>query len=98
MMPPTGLTQPRCPTPRLRSSMYWSKERNPDMAEKTMVEAVRDAMFEEMKRDDSIILMGEDVGEGGVFRASEGLRNEFGPDRIMDTPLAEACIVGSAIG
>jgi 2-oxoisovalerate dehydrogenase E1 component beta subunit len=68
------------------------------MAEKTMIEAVRDAMFEEMKRDERIILMGEDVGEGGVFRASEGLRNEFGPERVMDTPLAEACIVGSAIG
>ncbi len=63
-----------------------------------MVEAVRDAMFEEMQRDDRIILMGEDVGEGGVFRASEGLKKEFGEDRVMDTPLAEACIVGSAIG
>jgi 2-oxoisovalerate dehydrogenase E1 component beta subunit len=51
-----------------------------------------------MKRDDRIILMGEDVGEGGVFRASEGLRKEFGENRVMDTPLAEACIVGSAIG
>jgi 2-oxoisovalerate dehydrogenase E1 component beta subunit len=68
------------------------------MAEKTMIEAVRDAMFDEMKRDDRIILMGEDVGEGGVFRASEGLRDEFGAERVMDTPLAEACIVGSAIG
>jgi 2-oxoisovalerate dehydrogenase E1 component subunit beta len=68
------------------------------MAEKTMVEAVRDAMFDEMKRDDSVILMGEDVGAGGVFRASEGLRDEFGTERVMDTPLAEACIIGSAIG
>jgi 2-oxoisovalerate dehydrogenase E1 component beta subunit len=68
------------------------------MAEKTMIEAVRDAMQEEMKRDERIILMGEDVGEGGVFRASEGLRKEFGENRVMDTPLAEACIVGSAIG
>ncbi len=68
------------------------------MAEKTMVEAIRDAMFEEMKRDERIIVMGEDVGEGGVFRATEGLRNEFGPERCMDTPLAEACIVGAAIG
>jgi 2-oxoisovalerate dehydrogenase E1 component beta subunit len=68
------------------------------MAERTMVEAVRDAMYEEMKRDDRIIVMGEDVGEGGVFRATEGLKNEFGSDRVMDTPLAEACIVGTAIG
>lgn len=69
-----------------------------EMAEKTMVEAVRDAIHEEMRRDDRIIVMGEDVGEGGVFRATEGLLEEFGPDRIMDTPLAEACIVGAAIG
>jgi 2-oxoisovalerate dehydrogenase E1 component subunit beta len=68
------------------------------MSEKTMIEAVRDAMYDEMKRDESIIVMGEDVGEGGVFRATEGLKDEFGPDRVMDTPLAEACIVGSAIG
>ena len=68
------------------------------MAEKTMVEAVRDAMLEEMKRDERIIVMGEDVGQGGVFRATEGLLQEFGPDRIMDTPLAESCIVGTAIG
>ncbi len=68
------------------------------MAEKTMVEAVREAMFEEMKRDERIIVMGEDVGEGGVFRATEGLLKEFGPNRCMDTPLAESCIVGVAIG
>jgi len=63
-----------------------------------MIEAVRDAMLDEMKRDERVIVMGEDVGGGGVFRATEGLRDEFGPDRVMDTPLAEACIVGSAIG
>jgi 2-oxoisovalerate dehydrogenase E1 component beta subunit len=68
------------------------------MAEKTMVEAVRDAMFEEMKRDERIIVMGEDVGEGGVFRATDGILKEFGADRCMDMPLAEACIVGAAIG
>lgn len=68
------------------------------MAEKTMVEAIRDGMFEEMQRDERVILMGEDVGEGGVFRASEGFLDEFGPERCMDTPLAEACIVGAAIG
>lgn len=68
------------------------------MAEKTMVEAIRDGMFEEMKRDERVILMGEDVGEGGVFRASEGFLDEFGPERCMDTPLAESSIVGAAIG
>ena len=68
------------------------------MPEKTMIEAVREALGEEMRRDSSIIVMGEDVGEGGVFRATEGLLAEFGEDRCMDTPLAEACIVGAAIG
>jgi 2-oxoisovalerate dehydrogenase E1 component beta subunit len=68
------------------------------MAEKTMVEAVRDAMFEEMKQDERIMIMGEDVGEGGVFRATEGFLAEFGEMRCMDTPLAEACIVGAALG
>jgi 2-oxoisovalerate dehydrogenase E1 component beta subunit len=63
-----------------------------------MIEAVREAMFEEMKRDERIIVMGEDVGEGGVFRATEGFLEEFGPDRCVDTPLAEASIVGIAIG
>jgi 2-oxoisovalerate dehydrogenase E1 component beta subunit len=68
------------------------------MAEKNMIEAVRDAMFEEMRRDGSVLVMGEDVGEGGVFRATEGVRNEFGPDRCVDTPLAESSIIGVAIG
>lgn len=68
------------------------------MAEKTMIEAVHDAIQEEMRRDPSVIIMGEDVGEGGVFRATEGLQAEFGPDRVMDTPLAEAAIVGVALG
>jgi 2-oxoisovalerate dehydrogenase E1 component beta subunit len=63
-----------------------------------MIEAVREALAEEMRRDPSIIVMGEDVGEGGVFRATEGLLAEFGENRCMDTPLAEACIVGAAIG
>jgi 2-oxoisovalerate dehydrogenase E1 component beta subunit len=68
------------------------------MAEKTMIEAVRDAIQEEMQRDERVMIMGEDVGGGGVFRATEGLRDQFGENRVMDTPLAEACIVGSAIG
>src|SRR5207247_10000136 len=68
------------------------------MTEQTMVEANQEAMFEEMKRDDRVIVMGEDVGEGGVFRATEGFVAEFGEDRCMDTPLAESCIVGAAIG
>ncbi|WP_436927774.1 alpha-ketoacid dehydrogenase subunit beta [Halosimplex amylolyticum] len=65
----------------------------------TLVQAVRDGLQTEMARDDRVVVMGEDVGEnGGVFRATEGLLDEFGADRVIDTPLAESGIVGSAIG
>jgi len=65
----------------------------------TLVEAVRDAMATELARDDDVLVMGEDVGKnGGVFRATQGLYDEFGEDRVIDTPLAESGIVGSAIG
>ena len=64
----------------------------------TLVQAVRDALYVEMDRDDDVIVMGEDVGEnGGVFRATQGLIEEY-PDRVVDTPLAESGIVGTAIG
>ncbi|HUY60921.1 MAG TPA: alpha-ketoacid dehydrogenase subunit beta [Candidatus Dormibacteraeota bacterium] len=69
------------------------------MPEMTMVEAVRTALAEEMRRDDRVILMGEDVGvKGGVFGATQGLHQEFGDLRVIDSPLAEASIVGVAIG
>jgi 2-oxoisovalerate dehydrogenase E1 component beta subunit len=68
------------------------------MAEVNMLEAVREGIGEEMRRDPSVIIMGEDVEEGGVFRATEGLAGEFGPERCIDTPLAESAIVGIAIG
>ncbi len=65
----------------------------------TLVQAVRDGLYGEMDRDDEVIVMGEDVGKnGGVFRATEGLYDEFGTDRVIDTPLAESGIVGTAIG
>jgi len=65
----------------------------------TLVQAVRDGLKGEMQRDDEVVVMGEDVGEnGGVFRATEGLHEEFGDDRVIDTPLAEAGIVGTAVG
>ncbi|MFB6244034.1 MAG: alpha-ketoacid dehydrogenase subunit beta [Halobaculum sp.] len=65
----------------------------------TLVQAVRDGLATEMARDDDVIVMGEDVGEnGGVFRATEGLYEEFGDDRVIDTPLAESGIVGTAVG
>lgn len=69
------------------------------MAVKTVLEAVRDALYEEMKRDERVIVLGEDVGrQGGVFRATDGLWKEFGDQRMVDTPLAESSIVGVAIG
>src|SRR2546426_1005593 len=64
----------------------------------TMVQAINNALREEMRRDDRVIVLGEDVGRnGGVFRCTEGLLDEF-PDRVFDTPLAEGGIIGTAIG
>ncbi len=69
------------------------------MAELLMVEAINDAFHVELERDDSVMVMGEDVGRaGGVFRATAGLCDRFGPDRCVDTPLAEAGILGTAVG
>lgn len=69
------------------------------MQKMNMVQAINLALREEMERDDSVVILGEDVGkDGGVFRVSEGLLEKFGPDRVMDSPLAESGIVGAAIG
>ena len=69
------------------------------MAEMTVIEAVRSALREEMARDDRVFVMGEDVGQrGGVFLATQGFIEDFGPRRVMDTPLAEASIMGIALG
>ncbi|WP_049902092.1 alpha-ketoacid dehydrogenase subunit beta [Halococcus agarilyticus] len=65
----------------------------------TLVQAVRDGLYGEMERDDDVLVMGEDVGKnGGVFRATQGLYDEFGDDRVIDTPLAESGIIGTAVG
>jgi len=70
-----------------------------DTEELTLVGAVREALAGEMARDERVLVMGEDVGKNeGVFRATEGLYEEFGADRVIDTPLAESGIVGTAIG
>ena len=67
--------------------------------ELTLVEAVNDCLHHELERDDSVLVMGEDVGRaGGVFRATAGLRDRFGPERCFDTPLAEAGMLGAAVG
>jgi pyruvate dehydrogenase E1 component beta subunit len=69
------------------------------LADLLMVEAINDALNVELERDDSVLVMGEDVGRaGGVFRATAGLLDRFGADRCVDTPLAEAGILGTAIG
>ena len=66
---------------------------------KTLVEAINQTLHEEMERDSSVMVVGEDVGRaGGVFRATAGLQGRFGVDRCVDTPLAEAGLLGAAIG
>jgi 2-oxoisovalerate dehydrogenase E1 component beta subunit len=69
------------------------------VAVKTLIEGIREALDEEMERDQRVWVLGEDVGlKGGVFLATEGLYGKFGEARVLDTPLAESCIVGVAIG
>ena len=69
------------------------------MAELTLVEAVNDALHTELERDGNVLVIGEDVGRaGGVFRATAGLLDRFGADRCVDTPLAEAGMLGAAVG
>ncbi len=69
------------------------------MAQMNMVEAINLALSQEMEKDDRIVLLGEDVGvNGGVFRVTDGLQKRFGADRVVDTPLSELGIIGSAIG
>jgi len=70
-----------------------------ELRETSYLEAIRDAMAEEMRRDERVFILGEDVGVyGGAFKITEGFLDEFGPDRVIDTPISEAAIVGAAIG
>lgn len=69
------------------------------MSTKNLLQAIGEGLAEEMRADDTVMVLGEDVGRaGGVFRLTDGLMKEFGPFRVMDTPLAESLIVGAAIG
>ena len=69
------------------------------MTEITLVEAINQALHYEMAADESVILLGEDIGiNGGVFRATAGLWQKFGSDRVVDTPIAEAMLAGIAVG
>jgi pyruvate/2-oxoglutarate/acetoin dehydrogenase E1 component len=71
----------------------------PETRNLTIVEAIREALGEEMGRDPMVFLMGEDIGRaGGVFMVTKGLIDEFGPDRVMDTPISEAGMVAIAVG
>ncbi|HSO09499.1 MAG TPA: alpha-ketoacid dehydrogenase subunit beta, partial [Desulfoprunum sp.] len=69
------------------------------MSKMTMVQAINLALRQEMANDDRVVLLGEDIGrDGGVFRVTEGLIDTFGPERVLDTPLAESAIAGMAVG
>jgi 2-oxoisovalerate dehydrogenase E1 component beta subunit len=65
----------------------------------TYLEALRQGLWEEMERDERVFLLGEDIGAyGGAFKLTQGFRDRFGPDRVIDTPISEAAIVGAAAG
>ncbi len=69
------------------------------MAEKTYIQAISDGLREEMQQDDSVFLLGEDIANyGGAFKVTKGFLNEFGEDRVIDTPLAESAILGVSVG
>jgi len=69
------------------------------MPEITMLEAIREALFEEMERDPTVVALGEDIGVyGGAFKVTEGLLAKYGPERVIDTPISETAIVGAACG
>ncbi|MGL6050743.1 MAG: alpha-ketoacid dehydrogenase subunit beta, partial [Aeromonas salmonicida] len=69
------------------------------MSEMTLLEAINLALYHEMEHDPDVVVLGEDVGvNGGVFRATVGLRDKFGFKRVIDTPLAEGLIAGVAVG
>src|SRR5574340_143287 len=69
------------------------------MGKINILQAINQALSQEMERDKDVVILGEDVGrDGGVFRVTEGLLDKFGPDRVVDTPLAELGIVGAAVG
>jgi len=79
--------------------MQVARHERTEMASLTMVQALNRALDESMSEDENVTLIGEDIGQdGGVFRITDGLLEKYGPDRVIDTPVAEAGIVGAAIG
>src|SRR5665213_2679219 len=98
--PRTQRLRRRLPSGRRRSrSAIQRRWRSTPMRELTVIEAVREALAEEMARDEHVLVLGEDVGKlGGVFRATEGLFERFGAARVVDMPMAETVIAGVAVG
>src|ERR1700686_5080586 len=91
--------RPRWPRRHRSRSRARSAVTSMPMPERTLVQAVRDALYEEMERDDRVCVLGQDVGlKGGVFKATEGLQQRFGAQRVMDMPLAESSIAAVAQG
>src|SRR5690606_37568632 len=103
MSAPWWTKRPRLPTARpahpSNRSTTISTDRGSTMREITFIEAIREALADEMAADESVIVLGEDVAvKGGVFLATDGLLQRYGEKRVIDTPIAEASIVGLAIG
>src|SRR5688572_27729926 len=101
MRPWTMRNVRRCPIPRMpaRGCSGATGTGRRTVAETTYLEAIRQAMFEEMERDLSVFLIGEDVGlYGGAFKTSAGILDAFGPERVIETPISEIAIVGAASG
>lgn len=81
------------------SELTVAEEGQPETAQKSLVEAIHETLLAEMRADQRVVILGEDVGRrGGVFRVTAGFLDEFGPDRVIDTPLAEAGVIGTAVG
>src|ERR1035441_8960626 len=71
----------------------------PDLMQLTYLEAIRQGIWEEMDRDPTVFCLGEDIGiYGGAFKVTDGFIDRFGPERVIDTPIAESAIVGAAFG
>jgi 2-oxoisovalerate dehydrogenase E1 component len=78
--------------------LYGGKLKVPATREVTCSQAIREALAEEMRRDPAVYLLGEDVSTGGYFAVTAGLADEFGPERVIDTPISEYAIVGTSVG
>src|SRR5512142_2929528 len=88
----------RCPMQK-QPATRCTQGRRRSMPEMTLIEAIRQGLDEELAQDPNTFILGEDVGaRGGVFRATQGLLDKYGPDRVIDSPLAEAIIAGVGVG